>query len=313
MNNLPKTLLEIVKYFSDEKVCVEFIASLKWEDGKPHCPKCGSDNCIGLKTRPTYQCKEQGCRKQFSVKAGTIFENCNVPLTKFLPCFWLLACAKNGISSCELSRALGVTQKTAWFMLHRVRETMGTEFFQKLSGEIEADETYVGGRTQFMHKTKREAMRKNRRVSQNHKTVVMGVVQRGGEVRAQVVENARRHNIVPVIYENVEAGASVYTDKLSSYDVLSKDYNHGTVDHSITYVNGSAHTNTLEGFWNLFKRSVKGTYTKIAPFHTDGYLNEQTWRYNNRKMNDVDRFLLICSQVFGKRLTYTELTGAKAV
>lgn len=311
MTNEPKNLIEAVQYFSDEAKCVEFIAGLKWADGKPHCPKCGSDNCVALKTRKQYQCREKGCRRQFSVKQDTIFQDCNMPLSKFLPCFWLIASAKNGISSYEVARALGVCQKTGWLMLHKARKAMGTdEFLSKLSGKIEIDETYVGGKAKNMHSAKREALKKNRRVT-GDKTVVLGMVERGGQVRAKVVSNARRKNLLPEIQANIESGSNVYTDKLRSYDTLKEEYTHSSVDHQLCYVDGETHTNTLEGFWNLFKRGLHGTYTHIAPFHCDRYLDEETFRYNFRKTNDLGRFMQLMSQIFGKRLTFDELIGAE--
>ncbi len=188
---------------------------------------------------------------------------------------------------------------------------MGTdEFLSKLSGKIEIDETYVGGKAKNMHSAKREALKKNRRVT-GDKTVVLGMVERGGQVRAKVVSNARRKNLLPEIQANIESGSNVYTDKLRSYDTLKEEYTHSSVDHQLCYVDGETHTNTLEGFWNLFKRGLHGTYTHIAPFHCDRYLDEETFRYNFRKTNDLGRFMQLMSQIFGKRLTFDELIGAE--
>ena len=308
----PKNLIEAVQYFSDEAVCVDFIASLKWDEGKPCCPKCGSLNVIGLKTRPVYKCREKGCEKQFSVKIGTIFEGCNVPLSKFLVCFYLLANAKNGISSHEVGRALSVSQKTAWHMLHRVRKAMEEEI-GLLSGAVEIDECVIGGKAVHMHEARKKSLTKKKAVTGN-KTLVLGMVERGGRVKAKVVENGRRVTLVPEILENVSSDAKVFTDKLKSYNRLGEHFaEHGSVDHFHgEYVNGEAHTNTLENYWCLLKRSVKGTYTKIAPFHTDRYLSEQSWRFNYRKLSDYGRFKLLCSMIFGKRLKFMELIGAEA-
>lgn len=306
-----KTLQQAIQYFSNEAVCVEFISRLKWADGKPCCPKCGSDNVVGLKTRPVFQCREKGCKKQFSVKVGTPFEDSALPLTKLLPALWFVCNAKNGISSCELGRALGIRQATAWHLLHRCREIMRTGTFRKLQGEVEVDETYIGGKLKFMHKDRLAKMPRKNRAIIGHKTVVMGMIERGGEVRAKVVDNAKHRSLLPEISENIEQGSKVYTDKLASYRNLSLlSYDHSSVDHRYGYVEGATHTNTLEGFWNLFKRSVKGTYTQLAPFHVDRYLDEQTFRYNNRKVTDFERFEKAVSQMFGKKLTYAELTGA---
>lgn len=313
MKNEPKNLLEAVQYFSDESVCVDFIAHLKWDNGEPACPKCGSMNVVGMKTRPVYRCKETKCNKQFSVKVGTIFESCNVPLTKFLPCFWLLASAKNGISSHEVARALSVSQKTAWHMLHRVRKAMEENYDAKLSGQVEIDETFVGMKAKNMHKIDKELRCIVPGRQSGNKTVVMGMIERGGKVRAKVVSNAKRKTLLPEIMENISSDAQIYTDKLKSYDKLGEHFaEHETVDHSRgEYVRGEAHTNSLENYWSLFKRSVKGTYTKIAPFHTDRYLSEQSYRFNTRKMSDYQRFVMLCSQVIGKRLKFNELIGAE--
>jgi transposase-like protein len=303
-----KSFLEAIKFFSDEAKCVEFIAQMKWEDGKPACPKCGSMNVVGLKTRPVYQCKEQKCKKQFSVKVGTIFENCNVPLSKFLPCMWLVANCKNGISSCEVGRHLNVSQHSAWFMLHRCREAMSTGVFKKLSGKIEADETYVGGKEKFKH---RNHIPSSFWVHGHQgKTAVLGILERGGEVRTTVIDNAKRKSIEPHILENVEQGSTLFTDQLLSYVNIAKEhgYEHHSVNHLDKYVDGEIHTNGLENFWCLFKRAIKGTYTQVAPFHVDSYANEQAFRYNNRKTDDFGRFTQAMSQIFGKRLTYAELT-----
>jgi len=312
MKTEPKNLIEAVQYFSDEATCVEFIARLKWDNGEPCCPKCGSLNVIGLKTRPVYKCREKGCEKQFSVKVGTIFEGCNVPLSKFLVCFWLLANAKNGISSHEVARALSVSQKTSWHMLHRVRKAMEEELEMQLTGAVEIDECVIGGKAVHMHKARKESLTKKKAVTGN-KTLVLGMVERGGRVRAKVVENARRDTLLPEILQNISPEANVYTDKLKSYALLKDHFeSHESVDHFHgEYVNGKAHTNSLENYWCLLKRSVKGTYTKVAPFHTDRYLSEQSFRFNYRKTTDYGRFMQLCSMIFGKRLKFNELIGAE--
>ena len=303
-----KTLQQAILYFSNEKVCVEFISRLKWEDGKPCCPKCGSDNCIGLSTRPVFKCREKGCKKQFSVKVGTPFQDSALPLSKLLVALWMVCNAKNGISSCEVARAIGIHQSSAWHLLHRCREIMRTGSFKKLSGEVESDETYIGGRENFKHRAHIPSSFRN--VGTKGKTPVLGMLERGGEVRAMVVENARRKSLEPRVLENVELGSTLYTDQLPTYINIAKDrYTHFSVNHMERYVDGQIHTNGLENFWCLLKRGIKGTYTQIAPFHIDRYLDEQVFRYNNRKTDDYHRFELAVSQMFGKTLTYEALTG----
>ncbi len=314
MKNEPKTLLEIVRHFSDEKTCVEFIAQLKWVDGKPYCPKCGSDNCIGLSTRPIYKCREKGCKKQFSVKVGTIFENSPIPLTKWIPALWMIMNSKNGVSSCEIARSLGITQKSAWHLLHRCRKVLSTGTFQKLSGEVECDETYMGGKEKFKHRRHiPSSFWVNKGVK--GKTPVMGMLEIGGEVRAQVIKSAGEKSLEPVVLQNIEEGSTLLTDGHPAYRTIAgrNTYQHGFVDHTTNeYVRGNVHTNGIENFWSCFKRTVKGTYIQIAPFHIDRYLDEQAFRYNTRKVTDKVRFEQGMSGIINRKLTYAELTGAIA-
>lgn len=313
MNNelkTPKTLIEAVRYFSSEAICVEFLSQLKWGGAEKCCTNCGSTAVYGLKTRPTFKCRD--CKKQFSMKKGTLMEKSPLPLSKWLPVLWQVLNCKNGISSYEIARAIGVHQETAWFMLHRCREAMANNSTEKLGKKnpVEIDETFLGHKSKNMHAKKREALRPRKGVTGN-KTVVVGMVERDGEVRAEVVNNTRKYSLYPPIFRNIEEGSLVYTDKLRSYDHLSPHFDHSSVDHKNgQYVNGDTHTNNLECFWSLFKRTVKGTYVHIAPFHTDRYLDEQSFRYNNRKASDSERFIIGASNIFGKRLTYAELTGS---
>lgn len=309
-----KTLQQAILYFSNEKVCVEFISRVKWGgEGKPFCPKCGSDNVIGLSTRPVFKCREKGCKKQFSIKAGTIFDNSPLPLSKLLPALWLVCNAKNGISSCELSRSLGIHQSSAWHLLHRCREAMRTGTFKKLTGKVELDATYVGGLEKFKHVDKKTptSFKKGVRGGAG-KTTVFGMLERGGELRAMVVMSESEKQVEPLIVKHVEQGSKLLTDAHGAYKTVAgrNPYEHESVEHMAKeYVRGEVHTNGLENFWTLFKRSVKGTYTQVAPFHVDRYLDEQMFRYNNRKTSDFDRFEQAVSQMFERKLTYATLTG----
>lgn len=308
--NVPKTLLEAVNYFSNDAICVEFLANLRWEDGKPVCPKCGSKNVCSLTTRPAYRCREKGCTKTFSLKTGSVMEDSPLPITKWVPALWFVINHKNGVSSCEIARALGITQKAAWHMGHRIREAVSNGSFTKLSGTVEIDETFVGGKEQFKHGYKNRRSVDRVGGGTGGKTTVLGMIERGGEFRGKVVENRRRRHLEPEVLANIEEGATVYTDSLMSYYKLKDVYTHEWVDHSKgQYGNGAVHTNTAENFWSCFKRSIKGTYIQIATFHTDRYLDEQAFRYNNRKLDDAGRFMKAASQIFGKKLTYAELTG----
>jgi transposase-like protein len=308
-NELPKTLQQAVKYFSDDLTCINFVASLRWSDGVAICPNCGENKTSFLSTRKIWKCK--ACKKQFSVKLGTIFEDSPIGLDKWLMAIWLIANAKNGISSYELHRAIGITQKSAWFVLHRIRVAMEVGSFEKLSGTVEADETYVGGNAINMHASKRErfAMKGGKK---DHKTAVLGMVERKGRARAKVVPNVRGNNLIPIVRESVEEGSNLFTDSNYSYDLLASDYVHEAVNHSIEYVRGNVHTNSIENFWSLLKRTIKGTYVSVAPEHLQKYVEEQTFRFNERKGNDQDRFLKMIESISGKRLTYNQLIGLQS-
>ena len=279
----------------------------KWPDGKIACPKCGGGKVGVVRSRSLLQCKAKDCRKQFSVKVGTIFEDSPLGLDKWFVAVWCIANAKNGISSCELARALEVTQKTAWFMLHRVRLAMKTGTFRKLAGEVEVDETFVGGKSGNMHKGDRERKIKGR--GSVGKAIVQGLLERGGEVRVKCIANTDDSTLVGNVRNNVEPGSHVFTDALPSYYSLSLGYFHKWVDHVNRYVAGRVHTNGLENFWSLLKRSLKGTYVAVAPFHLARYCDEQAFRYNQRKLSDGERFNNVLTGVVGKRLTYRVLTA----
>jgi len=274
----------------------------RWPDGVVICPTCGSTSVKFNEKRRTWQCAVHHSRREFSVKVGTIFADSPLGLDKWLAALWMIVNDKNGISSYEIHRAIHVTQKTAWFMLHRIRLALQNGSFEKLSGEVEVDETFIGGKARNMHKDKRAE--KITGTGGKDKTAVMGILQRGGEVRTTVIENRRKNVLQSEVKKHIMAGSALYSDALASYEGLEKEYMHQVVDHAVEYVRGRVHTNGLENFWSLLKRGVKGTYVSVEPFHLFRYLDEQAFRYNNRKdMNDGDRFNLALSQVIGKRLT----------
>ena len=247
-------------------------------------------------------------RRQFTLKTGTIFEDSPVGLDKWLAAMWQVVNCKNGISSYEVHRAIGVTQKTAWFMDHRIRFALTTGSLSKLSGEVEADETFIGGKARNMHVAQRR--RRITGTGTKDKTAVMGILERGGKVRTVVVPNRKKHALQAEVKKRVEAGAALYTDALLSYEGLATEYAHQVVDHAVQYVDGKVHTNGLENFWSLLKRGISGTYISVEPFHLFRYLDEQTFRYNHRKgMTDGDRFDAAVRQIVGKRLTFEQLTG----
>jgi transposase-like protein len=308
----PKTLQEAIKYFADLDTCQNFLVARRWPKGVV-CPTCASKDVRYIPTRRVWECKNKHPRKQFSAKVGTIFEDSALPLDKWLIAMWLIANCKNGISSYEIARDLGITQKSAWFMLHRLRLAMQNRSMMKLGGsgkQIEADETFIGGAARFMHRDKHR-----RRVTETgtkDKIAVMGILERGGEVRATVVGNRRKHAIQTEIRLNVKEGSEIYTDALLSYQGLNiRGFEHQVIDHAEKYVDGKIHTNGLENFWSLLKRGLRGTYVSVEPFHLFRYIDEQVFRYNNRKkpMDDFARFQHVASHIIGKRLTYAEVTG----
>jgi transposase-like protein len=304
----PQTLQEAILYFSDQESCLNYLVARRpeWKT-RVICPRCGSTQVGFLKNQLRWQCSNRHAKRQFSVKVGTIMEDSPIGLDKWLPAMWMLQNSKNGISSCEIARALGVTQKTAWFMLHRIRLAQQGKQGGKLGGEVEVDETFIGGKARNMHKDKRARVITG--TGGKDKEIAMGMMERGGEVRVFHVDNRRKKALQSNIREHIEAGAAIFTDELLSYDGLESDYKHAVINHAVEYVNGNVHTNTMENFWSLLKRGLHGTYISVEPFHLFRYLDEQAARYNTRKMTDAERFDVAVSQISGKRLTYAELTG----
>jgi len=266
----PESLLEVSEYFRDPDRCYQFLVSLRWPDGVITCPNCSSPDHYFLTKQKRYKCKK--CRKYFSAKQGTIFENSPIPLKKWFVGMWLLANAKNGISSYEVHRGLKVTQKTAWFMLQRLRLILQEEPEGKLSGTVEVDETYIGGKARNMHVGKRKERIKGRGTT--GKVIVMGLLERNGKVRLKVIGDIKRKTLQDHIKFNVEEGSEVHTDELKSYKGLDPLYVHNVINHAERYVEGHVHTNGMENFWSLLKRTIKGTYTSCEPFHLFRYLDE---------------------------------------
>lgn len=316
-----KTLQQAIQYFGDKENCREFMVFVRWPDGEVKCPICGSTKVTWLAKANVYRCYGDHPKQKFSLKVGTVFEDSPIGLDKWLPAVWLLANCKNGISSYELHRAIGVTQKTAWFMLHRIRVAMESQSFLKMGGPeggpVEVDETYVGGRIRNMHRAKVREKYKGLPVQATAaKAIVMGMRDRETrQVRAKVIPNVKRETLQNEILANVDKKSTVYTDQhVGYYNLDQKDFVHDVVNHMQEYVRGQVHTQGIENFWSLLKRGLKGTYVAVEPFHLDAYVTEQVFRYNNRTtkdnpLDDADRFMLAVSQIAGKRLTYDELTG----
>ena len=302
------TLREAIIHFNDFENCRKLMMQLRWPNGRVKCPHCGSEKVTYLAKNRVWKCYTGHDRPKFSLKTGTIFEDSPLGLNKWLPALWLVVNCKNGISSCELARDLGVTQKTGWFMAHRLRFALTDGGFELLSGEVEADETFIGGKARNMHLAQRQ--RRITGTGGKDKTAVMGILKRGGKVRTSIVPHRKKSALQAEVRKHVEAGSALYTDALLSYEGLASNYAHQVIDHAVACVDGQIHTNGLENFWSLLKRGLNGTYVSVEPFHLFRYLDEQTFRYNNRKaMNDFDRFRLALSQITGKRLTHKHLTG----
>src|SRR5665213_2135901 len=284
--NGPQTLQEAILYFAIPDNCLTYIAERRWSNGVVACPTCGSN------------------------KVSLIFEDSPLGLDKWLPCVWLITNAKNGISSYEVGRALGVTQKTAWFMLHRVRLAHQGKDGGKLSGEVEVDESFIGGKARNMHANVKARKIQGRRGPEG-KAIVAAVMERGGQVRAKVIDRRKKKDLQALVREHVEPGSALYSDALKSYEGLAGEFVHQVIDHAVAYVDGNVHTNSMENFWSLLKRGINGTYVSVEPYHLFRYLDEQAFRFNNRiDMNDADRFDMVMRQIVGKSLTYSELLGS---
>src|SRR5581483_3647766 len=301
-------LQEAIVYFADPQNCLNYMVAKRWPSGVT-CPTCGSAEVHFLAKQLRWECKQKHPKRQFSAKVGTIFEDSPIGLDKWLSAVWMVTSMKNGVSSWEIHRSLGVTQKTAWFMLHRIRLGLQTTG-GKLSGEVEVDETYIGGKARNMHKGRKKRVLEGRGGGVAGKVGVQGALQRGGEIRVNVIRDSKRGTLIDNIDANVERGSHVFTDELQAYFGLQADYAHDVINHAECYAVDNIHTNGLENFWSLMKRHLRGTYVCVEPFHLFRYMDEQAFRFNTRRsMTEAERFDKAVSQVVGKRLTYAELTG----
>jgi transposase-like protein len=310
MEQEPTTLQQAILYFSKPANCRDYLVARRWPNGVT-CPRCESQNILFFEKYNRWQCREGHSAPQFTLKTGTVMEDSPIGLDKWLTAMWQIVNSKNGISSCEVHRAIGITQKSAWFLDHRIRYALGMSPVDKLSGEVEADETFIGAKARNMHKDKRAE--KITGTGPKDKTAVMGILERGKDgkastVRASVVPNRKKKSLQGEVREHVQAGAALYTDALKSYEGLD-EFEHQVIDHAVEYVNGKVHTNGLENFWSLLKRGLNGTYVSVEPFHLFRYLDEQAYRFNNRKATDAERFDMAVKGIVGKRLTFDQLTG----
>ncbi len=311
----PTTLAEAIRYFKDTQHCIDYFVAYRWPNGVT-CPICGSKDVGWLPNQWRWYCKTRHALRQFSVKTGTVMADSPLGLDKWLPAIWMLTACKNGISSYELARGLDVCQKTAWFMLHRVRLGMQNRDGGQLEGEVEVDETFIGGKARFIHAWKRAE--KIHGTGGSGKVAVAGLLARHGHggkkhstVRTQVVNSRKRVELDPLVRKNVKPGSEIMTDELKSYDALAPDYVHNVINHAEAYVKGNVHTNGMENFWSLLKRAIRGTYVSVEPYHLFRYLDEEGFRFNERQHEDGDRgrFIAVLKQMVGRRITYKQLTG----
>jgi transposase-like protein len=335
--HVPATLTEAVRYYADEQVCIDTVASLRWPEGKPVCPKCDTQEAerrhYWLQKQKRWKC--YACRKQFSVKVNSLFEDSPLGLDKWLIALWMLCNCKNGVSSHEIARELGIAQKSAWHLLHRLRSALQSPDAAPLGSAggnvVELDEAFIGGEPKNKHLSQRQKGKyikdesgityrnpdfKSKAGRGTDKVAVFGILDREArKVRAQVIPAVKREVLMDAIIANVEKGSTVYTDGLAAYDsLLLSGFMHQFVNHTTEYVRGEVHTNGIENFWSLLKRGLKGTYISVEPFHLHRYIDEQAFRYEHRATKDTpytnaDRFAIALMQIAGKRLTWKDLTG----
>lgn len=297
-----KNLYDLQQYFTNETVCREYLERFRW-NGKPVCPFCNNDKVYKLKDNKTYKCANKDCKKKFTATVGTIFENTKIPLSKWFVAMYLITAHKKGISSLQLHRDIGVTQKTAWFINHRIREMLKDKAPELLKNMVEVDEVYLGGKETNKHKSKRLPLSE----AYNQKSMVVGLLQRGGRIITKKVPSTHSWMLQPLVRKYVEGLATVITDSHFGYRGLEREYFHETVKHRAgEYARGIYHTNTIEGFWSLLSRGIYGIYHSVSDKHIERYLDEFAQRYTTRNDGEAERFNYFLAQCTG-RLKYKDL------
>lgn len=301
-----KNILDFQKEFSTEDKCREYLEQQRW-NGTPACPFCGSINVCRFSTRKAFKCREKGCRKQFSVLVGSVYQNTKIPLTKWFLATYILSVHSKGISSLQLSKWLGVTQTTAWHLNHRIREMLTDKSPELLEGVVEVDETYVGGSLKNIHAKKKESLK-----GLDNKTMVFGAVQRQGKVRVRVIPQTNLENVTKAIDDFVLPDSFMVTDEHHAYNKVGQKFKHRKVNHRAKeYVRKEdilVHTNNIEGYWNILKKQIDGIHHSVSPKHLQRYCNESSFRYNNRALFQDERFASALANSTGS-LTYNQLTG----
>lgn len=305
-----KNLKQVITTFSYEQVCIDFLVQQRW-NGSPVCPYCGSNKWYSIENRKRFKCGNKECHKKYSVTVNTCFHASNIPLTTWFPAMYLILSHKKGISSCQLAKDLGVSQKTAWFMLHRIRESLKDKNSPMLKNIVEADELYIGGKISNMSNTKRKEIREISTGSPYYKKImVVGMLERGGNLKLTVAGDGQiKYAITPILLNNIDKSATLMTDGEAAYGAVGKTYaSHQTVNHNVKEFvrDGIIHTNSIEGAFGLFRRTIIGTYHKLSPKHLSRYCTEMQYRYNSRKIKDGNRFEFSLTNVEA-RLSWKEL------
>lgn len=310
--NKYNSLIGVLQHFSDEKVCLEHLENLRWPDGKPSCPHCENEKVYRFKDGKRFKCAK--CRKQFTAKVGTIFEGSNLPLSKWFAAIYLATSHKKGISSHQLAKDLSISQKSAWHVLHRIREMVKEKDASMLNhtkdAEYELDEHFYGGLEKNKHANKQTENAQGR--STKTKTPIFAIIKRGGNVVVKPVKDTSAGTLVPIMREYLPEGSTVYTDEWLAYRDLGRIYNHEVVKHSSgEYVSGSAHTNSIESFWAILSRSIVGIYHHVSDEHLGSYCDEVAFRFNTRKATEAERFDLAIAQSDGRRLKWNDLVAKR--